>query len=43
MEGWTIKWEVMTLVEYRRCDYKGTKIQKNWGQGFLGKKQLCNM
>ena len=43
MEGWMIKWEVVTLVECRVCNYKGTKTQENWGQGFLGKEQLCNM
>ena len=25
MEGWTTRWEVVTLVECRGCDYKGTK------------------
>jgi len=43
IEEWTMKWEVLTLVEYRGCDYKGTKTQKNRGQGFLSKEQLCNM
>ena len=43
MEGWIIQWEVVTLVECRGCDYKGTKTQENRGQGFLSKKQLCNM
>jgi len=23
MEGWTMKWEVVTLIECRGCDYKG--------------------
>ena len=43
IEGWTMQWEVVTLVECRGCDYKGTKMQKNWGQGFLEKEQLCNI
>jgi len=43
MEGWTMRWEVVTLVECRGCDYKGMKTEENWGQGFLGKVQLCNM
>jgi len=34
---------VVTLVECRGCDYKGTKTQENQGQGFLGKEQMCNM
>ena len=25
----------MTFVEYRGCDYKGTKMEENQGQGFL--------
>ena len=43
MEGWTTPREVVTFVEYRECDYKGTKTQENQGQGFLSKEQLCNM
>ena len=43
MEGWTTPREVVTFVEYRGCDYKGTKTEENWEQGFLGKVQLCNM
>ena len=43
MKGWTMKGEVVTLVECRGCDYKGTKTQENRGQGFLSKGQLCNM
>jgi len=43
MERWMTKWEVIMFVECRGCDYKGTKIQENRGQGFLGKEQLCNM
>ena len=43
MEGWTTQREVVTFVECRGCDYKGTKTQKNWGQGFLSKKQLLHM
>jgi len=39
IEGWVMKWEVMTLVEYRGCDYKGIKTEENQGQGFLGKEQ----
>ena len=43
IKGWMTKCEVITLVECRRCDYKGTKIQENQGQSFLGKEQLYNM
>ena len=43
IEGWTTQWEVVILMECRECDYKGTKMQKNWGQRFLGKGQLCNI
>jgi len=43
MEGWTTPREVMTLVEYRGCNYKGTKTEENRGQSFLGKVQLSNM
>jgi len=39
MKGWTTKWEVVTLVECRWCNYKGTKTQENQGQGFLSKEQ----
>jgi len=31
MEGWTMKWEVVTLVECRGCNCKGTKTQENRG------------
>jgi len=31
------------FVECRGCNYKGTKTEKNRGQGFLEKVQLCNM
>jgi len=43
MEGWMTQKEVVTFVECRGCDYKGTKTQENWGQGFLSKKQLLHM
>ena len=43
MEGWTMQKEVVTFVECRGCDYKGTKTQENQGQGFLSKKQLLHM
>jgi len=43
MEGWTTPREVVTFVECRGCNYKGTKTQENQGQGFLSKKQLYNM
>jgi len=43
MEGWTTRWEVVTLMECRGCDYKRTKTRKNKGQGFLSKRQLCNI
>jgi len=32
--------EVVTLIECRGCDYKGTKTQENQEQGFLNKEQL---
>ena len=43
MEGWTTKWEVITFVECRGYDYKGTKTKENREQSFLGKVQLSNM
>jgi len=43
MEEWTMKREVVTFVECRGCNYKGTKTQENQGQGFLSKKQLLHM
>ena len=43
MEGWTIPREVVMFMECRGCDYKGTKTEKNKGQKFLEKVQLCNM
>ena len=43
MKEWTVPREVVTFVECRGCDYKGTKMQENQGQGFLSKEQLCNM
>ena len=43
MEGWTMQREVVTFVECRGCDYKGTKTQENQGQGFLSKRQLLHM
>ena len=43
MEGWTTPREVVTFVECKGCDYKGTKTEENRGQGFLEKAQLCNM
>jgi len=43
MEGWTTRWEMVTFVEYRGYDYKGTKMEENRGQSFLEKAQLCNM
>jgi len=43
IEGWTTPREVVTFVECRGCDYKGTKMEENQGQGFLSKGQLCNM
>ena len=35
--------EVVTFVECQGCDYKGTKTQENYGQGFLSKRQLLHM
>ena len=29
MKGWMTKWEVVTLMECRGCNYKGTKTQEN--------------
>jgi len=43
IEGWTIWREVVTFVECRGCNYKWTKTQKNQGQRFLSKEQLCNI
>jgi len=43
MEGWTTPREVIMFVECRGCNYKGTKMEENKGQGFLEKGQLCNM
>jgi len=43
MERWTMRREVVTFVEYRGCNYRGTKTQENWRQGFLSKKQLLHM
>jgi len=28
--GWSTKWKVVTYVEYRGYEYKGTKTQENW-------------
>ena len=42
-QGQKTKWEVVTFVKYGRCQYKGTKIQKNWGQGFVSGEQLKNI
>jgi len=42
-KGWTMQWEIVTLVECRGCDYKGTKTQENKGQCFLSEEQLRNM
>jgi len=43
MEGWVMGREVVTLMECRGYDYKGTKTQENQGQGFLSKRQLLHM
>ena len=43
MEGWVTKREVVTFVECRGCNYKGTKTQENQGQEFLSKRQLLHM
>ena len=43
MEGWTTPREVVIFVEYRGCNYKGTKTEENRKQKFLGKVQLYNM
>ena len=31
VEGWITRREVVTFVECRECDYKGTKTQENQG------------
>jgi len=41
--GWTTKWKVIMFVEYRGCDYKGTRTQKNQGQGFVSGEHLKNV
>jgi len=43
IEGWTTWREVVTFVECRGYNYKGTKTQENRGQGFLSKRQLLHM
>jgi len=43
MKGWMTWGEVVTYIECRGCNYKGTKTQENRGQSFLSKEQLCNM
>ena len=43
MKGWMISREVVTFMECRGYDYKETKTEENREQGFLQKKQLCNM
>jgi len=43
MEEWTTPREVVTFMECRGCNYKGTKTEENRGQEFLGKIQLYNM
>ena len=43
MKGWIMPREVVTFVECRGCDYKGTKMEENREQGFLEKVQLCNI
>jgi len=43
MEGWMTPREVVTFMECRGCNYKGTKMEENQGQGFLSKGQLCNI
>ena len=42
-KGWTTKWEVVTFVECRGCNYKGTKIHESQGQGFVSGKHLRNV
>jgi len=37
------KWEVVTFVECRGYNYKGTMTHKNQGQGFVSGKQLRNV
>ena len=41
--GWTTRWKVVIFVEYRGCNYKGTKMHKNQGQGFISGKHLRNV
>jgi len=41
--GWTTKWEVVTFVECRGCNYKDTKTQENQWQGFVLEEHLKNV
>jgi len=38
-----MKWEVITFVECGGCQYKGTKTEKNWGQGFVSGEYLISV
>ena len=37
------RWEVMTFVKCRGCNYKGTKIHENWEQEFISGEHLRNV
>jgi len=41
--GWMTRWEVMTFVECRGCNYKDTKMHENWEQGFISGEHLRNV
>ena len=40
---WTTKWKVVTFVECRGCNHKGTKMQENQEQGFVSGEHLRNV
>jgi len=42
-QEWKTKWKVVIFVEYGGYKYKGTKMQENWGQGFVSGEQLKNI
>ena len=41
--GWKTRWKMVTFVEYSRCDYKGTKTEKNQEQDFVSGEKLRNI
>ena len=42
-QEWKTRWKVVTFVECRGYEYKGTKIQENQEQVFVSRKQLKNI